>query len=406
LSNTIAKLLGISEREMATRVARLEHICAKAGVDARLTADIIAGIRKYSKTIGLDPADTTVDELYFGLQKQARMLEDEFKKAAKFTSETDSPAVVEKLSKLANGYFKNDIMWLPKSSVMKKVLELVIPKKTLKLLGYRSISSYLKREDPFELYVIAKHVEDDSWAHQIEARMRRLLPKDFEEQSVKSIVISQKHAQKMRVHSEIFKGLILPCEQMGLVIIFSDMPSKQPGSVLLGFVLLLMALQRTSYLASFQHVYLADNGLDFMPKLLEIKLPSKMVSVGGLNVSWQSLYRILSEGYGSRLESDFLVTDFRWNSLESILTTIVPSAEVWIGSHILGVQSREGILSLHLLDVLANLVQKRSIAQSHSKYLKDSLINEFEYRYAREDAFKRHITSELGQESIICGMII
>jgi hypothetical protein len=384
-------------------VARLEHICANPSVDVRLTADIVTGVRQKVRLLGLDPADTTSEELYSALKLRAFATDEALRERLLLSGTTVSQ--LQKLIAKANTFYKKDTLWLPKPSIMKKLISLVPPKKTLKLLGYRSITSFVKREDPFELYVIAKLTEEPTWHNQFAARLKRLLPKDFEDQPVRAAMLSEKHTQKLRESRHHERQTMLVCEQMGMVVVFADIDISMQGAACLELILLLQALRRLALFGSYQHVLLADCGLDHMNELLELHVPTGLIKIGDIAIDWHVVHRLLSSGPGTRLETDFLITDFRWDELEFQLATIVPLADFWVGSHIYGTVSNGHVLSFHLRDVLVNAIAERKVEQSSSLHLRASLWNELQYRYVAEESMRPHILKQLAGTSIIHDMI-
>ena len=71
MSKLIGRLLGVDAEVTARLITRLESICLQPGVDTKLTAEIITKSREKIRSLGLDPADTTIKELYHGLISKA-----------------------------------------------------------------------------------------------------------------------------------------------------------------------------------------------------------------------------------------------------------------------------------------------------------------------------------------------
>src|SRR5258708_3475023 len=67
MSNFLAELLGATEPLFSLSVKQLEEASVRPGADVRLLAEIVGKVRLKTKELGLDPDDTTGEELYHAL---------------------------------------------------------------------------------------------------------------------------------------------------------------------------------------------------------------------------------------------------------------------------------------------------------------------------------------------------
>lgn len=67
----LARLIGINHPLFSYNIDQLERATGGAGVDVKLAADILEKAHLAMRNLGLDPKDTTVDELYNTLRQQA-----------------------------------------------------------------------------------------------------------------------------------------------------------------------------------------------------------------------------------------------------------------------------------------------------------------------------------------------
>ena len=96
--------------------------------------------------------------------------------------------MAETLTKIKAKVDKLDIpmtCWAIKHSVAKKLLKQTPPKKVMKLLGYRSVDSMLKRENIDELFGSLRFVESDQWLIMFVKTYKKLQPQDFETRKIK-----------------------------------------------------------------------------------------------------------------------------------------------------------------------------------------------------------------------------
>src|SRR5947208_2061243 len=67
MSKTLARLLGKSEKEVVAAISKLEALCGYPSEDVRLLAENKQKLRAKTMQLGLDPDDTTDEELYYAL---------------------------------------------------------------------------------------------------------------------------------------------------------------------------------------------------------------------------------------------------------------------------------------------------------------------------------------------------
>src|SRR6185369_14848313 len=75
MTRFLSEALGAVEPVFSRSIQQLEHAAGLPGTDIRLTADIIQKTRTKIADLGLDPDDTTGQELYGALQE--RLAKDE-----------------------------------------------------------------------------------------------------------------------------------------------------------------------------------------------------------------------------------------------------------------------------------------------------------------------------------------
>lgn len=163
MSKTLAKLLNQPEPDIKSVVEQLETLSGYPSQDVRLIADIRFKSRQKIAELDLDPDDTTAHELYHALltryQTDALRLDDAIGAGAKFGPARRSKLAVE----LTESLLSSQEVWALKPSVSKKLLQKHPPKKIMKLLNYRSITSLLKREPVTEILLAASVLESAAW---------------------------------------------------------------------------------------------------------------------------------------------------------------------------------------------------------------------------------------------------
>src|SRR5665213_1747221 len=133
------------------------------------------------ESLGLDPADTTGEELYEALKVKLSNDLAQLDGAWGLNGSNDSQKIIQVLEQAAR---KDDILAI-KCVAIKRLLKASPPKKTMKLLGYRSLESMLKREDTRQVLAIALNHESNLWNSRVSHKISGLKSSDYEFRKIK-----------------------------------------------------------------------------------------------------------------------------------------------------------------------------------------------------------------------------
>jgi hypothetical protein len=394
MSKLIAQLLQADQRGFSTVINRLEKMCLQPGVDTKLTADIITGSREKVRRLGLDVADSTKQELYYGLLAKAKSDDVVLRTKLLITNSTNQAIAAEKIAISTDKLLKKDLVICLVPSAVKRLLKAVPPKRTLRTLHFRSIDAVLKREDPYVLYALATILEDSSWHTQIHARMKRLDPREARESHVQVLSLPVGWLDKLEKIS--FNSVIEPVAEIGSVLILPAMPLLVPGTVLLTVCLVLQAAQRLAVESlPYRNRALSVGYEKLLPDIALGQL-DELTAVHGLRPSWHAVFQLLAErGKEENIEFDFMLSDLEWQSTETKLASLSSELDFWINSHYLGYVADEKPISLHVVDVTASLVLNKKYEQRLHTHIKASLWNELQLRYLKQENIERAIVSQL-----------
>lgn len=394
MSRLIAELLGTDRRQFEKIISRLEHITIHPGVDTKLTAEIITQSREKARAFGYEPSEASAREVFYGLLARAERDDSLLRKKLRIK---ESGRLVESAEKIATQaeklLYKEKVVALQPVAV-KSVLKAVPPKKTLKLLKFRSLDSVLKRENPLVLYALARRLEDKSWQTQINARLKRLQPRDAGEQAVKVLYLPTTWTEKLK--KQPFDNIVQPVSEIGSILLLPTVPVMQKGSILLTLSLVLQAAQR-----------LAIESLPYRTKALSVGIEKLIPDIAagfiegftpihGLQPSWQAVYQLLvDQGKHHLQDFELILGDLEWESTETKLASIIPEMDVWVNSHYLGYPHQPFPLSFHIIDVTASLVLERKFGEHVVSHMRASLWNELQLRYIKQDSIERAIINQL-----------
>jgi len=188
MSAIVAKLLDRTEADVTHTIARLEELAGFPSEDSRLIAENTAAVREKIVQLGLDPDDTTGEELFQALSAKFQADGEYLDKAVG----VNGSSVADKISKAAQIVKSQGSpaeTWALKTASVKNLLKDSPPKRTMKLLGYRSLDSLLKRQDPATVILTAPYIESAAWQKALAAKASRLGPTDFELREIKIVTL-------------------------------------------------------------------------------------------------------------------------------------------------------------------------------------------------------------------------
>lgn len=399
MSRLLSDLLGVDYRTLQQTITRLEHIAMQPSVDVRLTAEIITQVREKTRRLGLDPADTTARELYFALLSRAEKDDTHLRTLFRLTEEDSPSQAAQKIASHTQKLLKNDRVMTLQAAAVKKILKSVPPKKTLRILKFRSIDSVLKRENPYALYALAKKIEDKTWHKQLHARLKRLQSRDVGEQQLQVLALPDVWLQKLA--SEGFNHVLHPVPEIGSIVLLPSVPVKTVGAVLLSTMIILQAAQKMIIESfPFKLKTMQYGGESFMPAIAAGTLHS-LEPIHGLAVSWHAVYKVVATQTKERMSDvEFIVSDLFWETSETRLSLLSSELDFWVNTHYLGVVPKnEAVVSLHGLDCAASLVLGRSYGEQVNSHLKASLWNEIQSRYLEHEALENALLPQLTMAS-------
>ncbi len=179
MSVTLSKLLGKPEKEVTKFIEQMEDKFGYPSHDVRLLAEVGQVVKQKVADLGLDPADTTNQELYHGLQakfdRDAKLVD----KALGVSADTGFEARVARAIEITRHVSGSAEVWALKPTAAKNRLLDPPPKRVLKQLHYRTLGSMLKRENIGELYLLLASAESAAWRTNFTKTAARLPSSDY-----------------------------------------------------------------------------------------------------------------------------------------------------------------------------------------------------------------------------------
>ncbi|HXY18098.1 MAG TPA: hypothetical protein VEH48_01600 [Candidatus Nitrosopolaris sp.] len=195
MSRAIAKLLSKPEELVSSALKKAEDINGNPSADVRLLADNYQLTRFKIAQLGLDPNDTTGEELYEALKTKFTADSLQLDKALGLSGAAPIAEKIDKAVQLVvtNGHLPQ--RWLLKHPTAKKLLRQLPPKKLSKQLGYRSLDSLLKRENIDEIWLAARQLESRTWQSKMTKAVSHLDSAAFEARRLQVLALPDKFWQ-------------------------------------------------------------------------------------------------------------------------------------------------------------------------------------------------------------------
>lgn len=404
MSKLISDLLGAEEPLFSISLRQLEKITGNPAIDVRLTAEIIGKVRMKMKELGLDPDDTTGQELYKALIAKIEQNNKHLRQAIG-GKETDTPS--ELIPKIKAAAEKVDIprdCWVLKKSVAKRFLKETPPPNMMELLGYKSIDSMLKKENIFEIFGALRFSEGGDWLNAFNEKYKTLSPSDFETRKVEIVVMPERWADMAESFIHKKKHNITHSKEMGVVIMLPVKLEHMPGISIWGLSLLFHYINEIRLYSAFFKLkqVQSDFGEVFVNTL--IADPAQGAVMAGNKVHWRVIQR-----YFGKLENEIhpeifqphvQPEDLHWRHAESILYEIAPELEFWRDLDYVGVMYGKRPVTFNMMDVAASYTNKTPWSKREIYHFREALWNEVFIRYMGEEVLEKQVLKQLDNNMI------
>lgn len=410
MTRALCELFGAVEPLSFRRgLSRLEAASGHESIDIRLTAEVERAVRLKLKELGLDPDDTTGEELYNALQQQVKR-DDERLSATllrKYGSDTSLP-----------GRISQAIMDLPvpqscfalKTPVGKRLLQKLPPKQTMKALGYRSFDSMARREPLLALFAAAWLLEAASWRKQMLDSYKKLQASDFEIRRLSVVTPDSKHWQHMAETVVARKQHnIISLKEFGALVILPFPVAAPPAPTMTA---LLVALHEMNEVRAASTYLKLSQVKPAFGRCVQVAIADEpMVATGLLDgaVPWQVVQRYYAR-FKDRFRAELFEPhiqkeDLTWHSVEKALSFIDPALAFWHHTGSLALRGDKHPVSLNVIDAALNYCNQLPYGRHIVHYFRNNLWHELMIRYLKHDAIEQTVVDSLEPELVEAGEI-
>ncbi|GAC1482118.1 MAG: hypothetical protein NVS1B7_4050 [Candidatus Saccharimonadales bacterium] len=400
MTKIISEMLGANEPLFSIQLEQLERATMRPNIDIRLTSAIIASIHKKTRELGLDPTDTTDQELYQALHNLTR-LHDVF--LARRIGGEDPYNVAEMLPLIQVAVEKLNVprtAWLLKHSVAKKLVKATPPKKLMKILGYRSVDSMLKRETIGALYAGMRFAESTAWFSIFMTQYEKLRPSDFETRDVEVLRLDNKRWHNLAEQYVRAKHHnVMQIKELGVVALLPLPVERLPGITITVLPLLLHAINEIRlYSAYFKLQQVQPNfGKNLASSLLDNS--GHHVYLAGHAIHWRVVQRHFGSATKSHLPEIFQphlqTEDLLWRRVEQTLYHLEPALHFWHNLDFVSVVGHDhNPISFNIMDSALNYINQLPYSHRVYGHSQASLWNELYGRYLLLPSVEQQILNQ------------
>ncbi|MBI3624184.1 hypothetical protein HY218_00975 [Candidatus Saccharibacteria bacterium] len=405
MARLLSELLGADEPMFSLTIGQLERASGHQGLDVRLSAEIIGKVHHSLRALGLDPKDTNGPELYHALLDLVQKHDEFLAHRIGGDDPGDVADLLPRVVAVAQRIHTPRQVWVMKHSVAKRLLSRQPPRKIMKLLGYRSVDSLLKREPMGEIFGALRFAESPDWLERFVAQYSRLSPSDFETRPVE--IIQLKSAKWRQIAHNFIRSQhhnITHSKEMGSIIVMPLPVERLPGITVVTLPLLLHYINELRlYSAYFK---LQQVKTDFGKIIADTVIHDRgnHARLVSQPIHWRVIYHHFANHPASMrpelFEPHVQPEDLEWRQAEEILFHLEPALQFWHGLDYAGIVKDGQCISLNLIDVATNYINQMSFDQQVSHHLRGSLWNELFGRYMGHPALEAQVLRQLDNEMI------
>lgn len=402
MSRVLAQLLGADVVSFRQQVGALEQTAGLPSTDIRLSTDVLQATKRKIAELGLDPADTTGQELYRVLQ--SRLCRDEVSVRASMNLRADIPPVevVQEVARRLGRLKTQGDLYVVKQTVIKQLIKKQKPKATMKKLGYRSMDSMLKHESVAQLLAACRLCESKEWQEMFFKAYQKLQPKDFELRKPQCIVpVGKKWPELADIHADARKNNVVSVPELGSIVVL-PMSRDLPGLAITTFAVALHALNDMRALSSYLKLQqVQPNFGELVSKAMQAE-PMTQVELGGANLSWKMVHWFYGHGHAQYhpevFEPHVQPEDLLWHRVGNELAALHPSLVFWAETDKLGLLTGNDVVSLNVLDVAIGVCNGLDYSKRVLRHMRESLGRELFGRYVQQEHLQRMLGFSLGSQ--------
>jgi hypothetical protein len=399
MTRVLAELLGASQPGFSLMLRRLEAAAGRPSADIKLVSEISQAYKKKLQELGLDPADTTSEELYHALDERFKHDETVVRTSLGLEGDYGVDAVMTAVQRFGKNAVSKQKLLSIKVTVAKTLLKKVPPKKTMKLLNYRSLDSMLKHESMAHLFAGAYVTESRAWRKKFIEQYSLLKSTDFESR-VMDVTLPNSIRWKKLAHgiTGTRKHNVLAVPELASVVIL-PVEKDMHGLVTANVLLILHACNDLRAINSFLRLHQVKLNFGTVLKEIADHEPQLNSHLEEQQVPWKVVHKYYAQQKNAFnpliFEPHVHPSDFAWHSPQALLSALHPDLQFWKNTAGVAKSEAQKCVSLNLLDIAINHCNMLSFTARTTEYVKQHLWHELMTRYVNPENIEHTITQEM-----------
>jgi len=402
---TLSALLNAEEPLFSIALKQLEQASGQPGADAKLLADIIEKSHDRMRQLGLDPQDTSGEELYAALLAKAKEHDEHLAEQIGVSDPLDVEQAMDKgLETVRNMEISKDC-WVLKKSVAKDFLRKMPPKGIMQILGYTSVDSMLKSEDIGELFGALRFAEDGDWLNKFNELYKTLTPGDFETREIELIRMSYEKWGDIAEHFiEKKRHFHTHSKEMGVIVIVPNNVKSMAGITMKVLSLTFHYINEIRLYSSF--FKLKQVQADFGKVIVETLIADTgdAAVMAGQNVHWRVIQRyfgkLKNEYHPEVFQPHVQPEDLHWRRAEDAMYELAPELEFWKDMDYVALIHGGRPTTFNLMDVSLGYANGIEYSERYIYHFRESLWNEIFIRYMGQQTLEQQVLAQLDNDMI------
>lgn len=405
MAKILRDLLDAEEPIFSLALRQLETASGHKGTDAALIGEIARKMRDATSALGLDPSDTTGEELYGAMMARLKVDNERVTKLIGGSDPDDVKAMVPLMVKAVEEMPINRQAWVLKRSVAKRLLKQMPPQKLMTHLGYRSVDSMLKHENIDEVYTALRFSEGGDWLNEYNELFKTIQPSDFETRDISIVIMNHDKYVDLATHF-VEKKLhnITHTKEMGVIVVVPMQTERMKGITLKSLPLIFHYINEIRlYSAFFKLKQVNPNFGETVVNTL-IADPGSASQMSGQHVHWRVIQRYFGkmkdENHPEAFEPHVHPEDLHWRKAEEMLAQLDPQMKFWQELDYVGKMVGDWPITFNLMDVSLGYSNEVPYTERYVYHFRESLWNEIFMRYMGHENLENQILKQLDNDMI------
>lgn len=406
MAKFLRDLLDAEEPMFSAALLQLEEISGRHAADTKLIGDITQKAAESLRTLGLNPAVATGEEVYYALQAR---VEEDIKRLTKIIGAKESDdvqALIPHMIEAANKVKFNRKVFVLKREKAKELLRQMPPKVLMEKLGYDDIEQMFEGEDFDEIYTALRFSEGPEWLNEYDTLFETVTPKDYEERDIRILAMDHDKYVDLAAHF-VQKKLhnITHTKEMGTIVVVPMHAKTMRGLVLKSLPLLLHYLNEVKLYSTF--FKLKSKKPHFGKTVVETLIadPGNASQMAGNKIHWRVIQRYLGRHKEDSIEKTAFEPhvqpeDLHWRRAEDMLYEIDPELKFWKDRDYVGLNYDGFPVAFNLFDVSFAYSNKEPYEGRYAYHFRESLWNEIFARYMGFQNLKEQVLEQLDNDLI------